>query len=154
MYRQKSEIIKLIQSYHRDVATLYHDIYEKVESKKPRSFILNLYEHEKDRERYLERHRKIAEAINCWLDFPCEKLSDQISECLKHEFGPEYEVTMEDLRKLELHFDDCLIKLYNILAAENALNEMTANIFYYLKKKTMKEQDLVANMAINSENNL
>jgi predicted transcriptional regulator len=115
---------------------------------------LNLYEHEKDRERYLERHRKIAEAINCWLDFPCEKLSDQISECLKHEFGPEYEVTMEDLRKLELHFDDCLIKLYNILAAENALNEMTANIFYYLKKKTMKEQDLVANMAINSENNM
>jgi hypothetical protein len=154
MYRQKSEIIEQIQSYHKEVAGMYHDIYEKVENKDMKSFILDLYEHETERERYLDRHRKIAMAMNCWLDFPCEKLSTQISECLNHNLGPKSEVKMEDLLKLELHFDDCLIKLYNILAAENALSEMAANIFYYMLKKTKKEQDILTNMLYNSKRNM
>lgn len=154
MYRQKSEIIEQIQSYHKQVAHLYHDIYEKVENKDMKAFIFNLYELEKEREKYLERHKKVARAMNCWLDFPCEKLSNQIAECLEHNFGPKSEVTMEDLLKMELHFDDCLIKLYNILASENALTEMTANIFYYMLKKTKKEQDILAGMLFNSKNNM
>jgi hypothetical protein len=154
MYKQKSEIIGQIQSYHNQVAQLYYEIYEKAESKEMKSLVYDLCEHEKDRERYLERHRKIALAMNCWLDFPCEKLSNQISECLEHNFGPKSEVTMEDLLKLELHFDDCLIKIYNILAAENALNEIAVNIFYYMLKKTKKEQDLLANMFFNSGSNM
>jgi hypothetical protein len=154
MYKQKSEIIGQIQSYHKQVAQLYYDIYEKTENNEIKSLIFELYEHEKDREKYLERHKRIAEAMNCWLDFPCEKLSNQINECLEHNFGPKSEVTMEDLLKLELHFDDCLIKIYNILAAENALSETAANIFYYMLKKTTKEQEILANMLYKSKNNM
>jgi len=153
MYRQKSEIIEQIQSYHKQVAGIYLDIYEKVENKDMKAFIFDLYQLEKDREKYLERHKRIARAMNCWLDFPCEKLSNQISECLGHNFGRKSEVTMEDMLKLDLHFDDCLIKLYNILAAENALSEMAANIFYYMLKKTKKEQELLTGMLFNSKNN-
>ncbi len=58
---------------------------------------------------------------------------------------------MEDLLKLELHFDDCLIKLYNILASENELNETVANTFYYMLKKTKKVQDILANILYNSK---
>jgi len=154
MYRQKSEIIEQIQSYHEQVANLYYDIYKKAENKEIKSIIFELYEHEKDREKYLERHKNIAKAMNCWLEFPCEKLSDQINECLEHNIGEKSEVTMEDLLKLELHFDDCLIKIYNILAAENALSETAANIFYYMLKKTTKEQNILADMLYNSKSNL
>jgi hypothetical protein len=154
MYKKKSEIIEQIQSYHKQVAELYYDIYKKVENKEIKPLIFDLYKHEKDRERYLERHIKIARAMNCWLDFPCEKLNNQINECLEHNFGPRSEVTMEDLLKLELHFDDCLIKIYNILAAENELSETVANIFYYMLKKTKKEQDLLADMLYNSKSNM
>jgi hypothetical protein len=77
-----------------------------------------------------------------------------MNECLKLNFGTRSEVTMEDLLKLELHFDDCLIKLYNILAAENELSETVANIFYYMLKKTKKEQDILANMLYNSKSNM
>jgi hypothetical protein len=117
-----------------------------------KSLLFDLYKQEKNREKYLERHKKIARAMNCWLDFPCERLSNQIDECLKLNIGPRTTVTMEDLLKLELHFDDCLIKLYNILAAENELTDTTANIFYYMLKKTRKEQDLLANMFRNTKN--
>ena len=154
MYRQKSEIIEQIQSYHEQVANLYYDIYKKAENKEIKSIIFELYEHEKDREKYLERHKNIAKAMNRWLNFPCEKLTNQINECLEHNIGEKSEVTMEDLLKLELHFDDCLIKIYNILAAENALSETVANIFYYMLKKTKKEQNILADMLYNSKSNL
>lgn len=154
MYRQKSEIIEQIQSYHKQVAQLYYEIFEKTDNKEMKPLVFDLYEHEKEREIYLDRHKKIAQAMNCWLDFPCDRLSKQISECLEHNFGPRSEVTMEDLLKLEMHFDDCLIKLYNILAAENELSETMANIFYYMLKKTKKEKDILANMLFNSKSNM
>lgn len=154
MYKQKSEIIGQIQSYHKQVANLYHDIYEKAANKDIKSLLFELYEHEKDREKYLERHKNIAKAMDCWLDFPCDKLNKQINECLEHNFGEQSEVTMEDLLKLEMHFDDCLIKIYNILASENALSETAANIFYYMLKKTTKEQNILANMLYNSKTSL
>ncbi len=153
MYRQKSEIIEQIQSYHKQVAGLYHDLHKKIENKEMKAFILKFYSMETERAEYLERHKKIALAMNCWLDFPCEKLSNQISECMQHNFGPESEVTMENLLKLGMHFDDCLIKLYNILASENALSEMAGNIFYYMLKKTKREQEKITDMLINSNSN-
>ena len=71
--------------------------------------------------------------------------------CFRNKINPGSEMTMEDLIKIELYFDDCLIKLYNILASENELNETVVNIFYYLLKKTKKEQTLFANMLYNSK---
>lgn len=149
MYKQKSEIIGQIQSYHMQVARLYHDIYEKIENREVKILIYDLYDHEKSRERYLERHKKIAEAMDCWLDFPCEKLSNQISECFEN-INTGSNLSMEEIIRIELHFDDCLIKLYNILACENELSEAVSNIFYYMLKKTTKEKNILAEMLFNS----
>jgi hypothetical protein len=153
MYRQKSEIIGQIQSYHMQVAKLYHNIYEKIDNSEMKKLINDLYEHEMSRERYLERHKKIAEAMNCWLDFPCEKLTNQISECFKN-LNTGSDLSMEELIRIELHFDDCLIKLYNILASENELSEAVLNIFYYMLKKTGREKDILAEMLFKSGNSL
>jgi hypothetical protein len=153
MYRQKSEIIGQIQSYHRQVAQLYSTVYERVEDKKMKSLLREMHKHEKSREQYLERHKRIAEAMNCWLDFPCDKLSDQISECFRV-LDLQERLAMEDLIRIQLHFDDCLIKLYNILASENALSESAATIFYYMLRKTEKEKNMLAGMLYNSRNGL
>jgi hypothetical protein len=153
MLRQKSEIIGQIQSYHMQVAKLYHDIYEKIENREMKILIYDLYDHEKTRERYLERHKRIAEAMNCWLDFPCEKLSNQISECFEN-LNTRSDLSMEELIRIELHFDDCLIKLYNILASENELSEVVSNIFYYMLKKTTREKNILAEMLHNSGSRL
>ncbi|HNS17843.1 MAG TPA: hypothetical protein PKI34_08485 [Bacteroidales bacterium] len=149
MYKPKSEIIGQIQSYHAQVAKLYREIYEKTEDDKMRSLISDLYELEKSREDYLEKHRKIAEAMNCYLDFPCEKLSNQIAECL-NEVHAGCTMAIEDLIKLEIHFDNCLIKLYNILASEDRLSETVTNIFYYMLKKTKKEETTLAGLLCSS----
>jgi hypothetical protein len=147
MYKQKSEIIEQIQSYHKQVAKLYYDIYEKTADNEIKSLIFDLYEHEKNREKYLGKYIKIAEALNCWLDFPCERLSNQIAECFHNiNLGPD--LTIEEILKIELYFDDCLIKLYSILTSENELSESIVNIFYYMLKKTKKEQTILAMYAL------
>ncbi|MCD4832881.1 MAG: hypothetical protein K8R31_03730 [Bacteroidales bacterium] len=152
MYKQKSKIIEQIQSYHKQVAQLYFGLYEKVENEEIKLLIYDLYQHEKFRESYLEKHKKIAKAMNCWLGFPSNKLSNQISECFKNiKTGPD--LSMADLIKIELYFDNCLIKLYNILASENELNETMINIFYYMLKKTKKEETILAKMLNNSKEN-
>lgn len=150
MYRQKSDIISQIQDYHRQVAELYQELYEKAEDREIKSLISDLCERERERVKYLIRHEKIAKAMNCWLDFPCEKLSNQIQECL-NKIIPGSEVTLGDLIEIELHFDDCLIKIYNILSSENELTHTEANTFYYMLKKTRKEKSLFANMLFNSK---
>ncbi len=153
MYKQKSEIIDQIQSYHKQVAKLYYGLYEKIEEKKIRMLVYDLYKHEKNRDKYLEKHKKIAEVLKGWLDFPSDKLSNQISECFKN-LNANSDLTMEELIKLEMYFDDCLIKLYNILASENELSETVANTFYYMLKKTKKEKTILGNMLFNSNHHL
>jgi hypothetical protein len=146
MYRQKSDIIGQIKMYHKQVAELYSERYKKAADDDIKPMILALCNREREREQYLVRHEKIAEAMDCWLDFPCEKLSNQITECLRNNFTGDSELTIGDLIKIELYFDDCLIKIYNILAAENELTQTEANTFYYMLKKTKKEQSLFADM--------
>ena len=153
MYKQKSEIIEQIQSYHKQVANLYYGLYGKIEDKKMKLLVYDLYKHEKNCDKYLEKHKKIAKAMKSCLDFPCDKLSNQISDCFKN-LNTGFDITIEELLKIELYFDDCLIKLYNILAAENELSETVANTFYYMLKKTKKEKILFTNMLYNSKNNL
>ncbi|HOP03934.1 MAG TPA: hypothetical protein PL017_04925 [Tenuifilaceae bacterium] len=112
--------------------------------------VYELYEHEKNREEYLEKHKKIAEVIDCWLEFPCEKLSNQISECFEG-LNTNTTITVKELLKLEVHFDNCLIKIFNILSSQDSMNETATNIFYYMLKKTKKEEEMLANMLLNSE---
>ena len=47
MYKQKSKIIEQIQAYHKQVARLYHEIFEQVEDDEIKSLIFDLYKHEK-----------------------------------------------------------------------------------------------------------
>ncbi len=145
MYKKKCKIIEQIQSYHKQVAKLYYGLYEKIEGKEMKLLVYNLHEYEISRDKYLEKHKKIAEVMEGWLDFPCDKLSNQISDCFK-DINTESDFTMKKIIKLELHFDDCLIKLYNILASENELSETVTNIFYYMLKKTKKEETTLINM--------
>jgi len=153
MYKQKSAIIEQIQSYHNQVAELYKGLYERIEDEKMKSIIHDLYDHEISREKYLEKHKKVATAMNSWLNFSCDKLSDQISECFK-DINTEHDLTMDEIIRIEMYFDNCLIKLYNILSRENELSDTATNIFYYMLKKTKKEETILSNMFYNANANL
>ena len=144
MYKKKSEIIDQIQSYHKQVRELYHKISEKIDNVKIKNLIDSLCNIESERINYLEKRKKVAEALNCWLDFPDEKLNTQITECFKR-INLDSDITVGKLIDIELHFSDCLIKLYGILSSQNELNipkgcEKVSNIFYYMLKDTKEKR--------------
>lgn len=153
MYRKKSDIIKTIQSYHSKVAELYQKICDKELDPETKKIMNELCEHERFRVQYLEKHRKIAEKMDCHLEFPCEELLEQIDQCFIH-VHPEDVMTVSDILHLELHFDECLIKLYAILSSEHALNASLANTFYYMLKKTKKEEDLFSKLLHNGQKDI
>jgi hypothetical protein len=153
MYKRKSDIIRQIQSYHEQAAMLYIEIYDKTGDENIRSMAAELFEMEKSRRDYLEKHKNIAQAMDCFLDFPCDKLSNQVSDCFSN-VKTGTDMTVEELIKLKIYFDNCLIKIYNILSAECQLSESVLNIFYYMLKKTKKEETSFATMLSNSRSNL
>lgn len=148
MYKLKSEIIEQVQSFHQQLSALYLSIYEKVDSEDVKPLVSELYELENSRIEYLERHRLVAKQMDCWLCSPSDRLSQKISDCFK-EIKIELQVSKWDLLKIELHFDQCLIKLYTILASEDALNESLMSIFHYMLKKTKREESDIIEMLTN-----
>ncbi|MFO8087260.1 MAG: hypothetical protein R6T91_05555 [Bacteroidales bacterium] len=143
MYQKKSNIIAKIQSYHNRVAGLYHKMQEKTTDDQLLKMINKMEQREKERAEYLEHHRKVAEVMDSWLESPCNKISGQIEACFE-DFRLCETVEIADVIKTELYFDNCLIKLYNILASKDALNETITNTFYYMLKKTKEEEHRMA----------
>lgn len=151
MYKLKSEIIEQIQYYHKQVCELYLSLYSKAEDTKVKTLLADLCRQEKQREEYLEKHKRRAKAMNFWLLFPTNKISNQISECLK-DINTSPDLSIDDVAGIELHFDNCLLKLYEALSFEEKSYGNVTSIFYYMIKKTKKEdtqlQEKLANLNI------
>jgi hypothetical protein len=113
--------------------------------KKIKSLLPKLIDLERGREKYLEKHYNVAKVMDTWLNFPYKALTEQINCCLE-KLTPGKKYAVDDIIALEMHFDDCLIKLYNILSSEYALNDQMVNIFYYMSKKTRQEKAILTEM--------
>ena len=138
MYKLKSEIIEEIQHYHEQVYELYLGLYCKMKDPKMINLLEKLCHQEKRRKEYLEKHKNIAKAIDCWLAYPPNTISNQISDCLKN-VNIKPNLSVNDIAEIEFHFDNCLIKLYQALSIEENKNCNILNIFHYMIKKTEKE---------------
>jgi len=151
MYKLKSEIIEQIQYFHLQVCELYLSLYSKAKDPEVKTLLADLCRQEKQREEYLEKHKIRAKAMNFWLLFPPNKISNQISECLKN-INTNPDLSIDDVAGIELHFDNCLLKLYEALSFEEKSNGNVTSIFYYMIKKTKKEdtqlQEKLANLNI------
>lgn len=150
MYKLKSEIIEQIQYFHRQVCELYLSLYGKSEDPEVKILLADLSRQEKRREEYLEKHKSRAKVMNTWLVYPPNRISNQISECLKN-IVARSGISVEEVAKIELHFDNCLIKLYEALSSEEETNGNITNIFHYMIKKTKQEDSKLQERSIISK---
>jgi rubrerythrin len=139
MYKLKSEIIGQIQHYHEQVFELYSGLYRKIKDPKVKILLKELCSQEKQREKYLEKHKNIAIVKDCWLAYPPNTMSNQISDCLKNVDTKE-NISLNELAKIELHFDECLYKLYEKLAIEEKSKRSLSNVFSYMMKRTKQHE--------------
>jgi len=140
LYILKSEIIEQIQYFHRLVFELYLNLYGKVENSNVKILLAELCQQEKLRDEYLKKHKKITKAMNSRLTFQPNKLSNYISECFKN-VKTSSNLSVDDIVEIEMHFDDHLIKLFDVLSNEEKNNGNITNIFYYMINK-IKQEDI------------
>lgn len=150
MYKLKSEIIEQIQYFHKQVYELYLSLYEKSEDPEVKILLADLSRQEKRRDEYLEKHKNRAKIMNTWLMYPPNKISNHISECFKN-IDTRSNLSVDDVAKIELYFDNCLIKLYETLSSEEETNGNITNIFHYIIKKTKQEDSKLQERSINSK---
>ncbi|HUX56423.1 MAG TPA: hypothetical protein VMV77_05585 [Bacteroidales bacterium] len=149
MYKQKSEIIEQIQSFHSKVRKLYHTLYEKEADDNVKILLHDLCLHEKQREEYLEKHRKIAKVMDYCVLYPTNRISNKISECFKH-LNTRSPLSVYDVAQIESHFDNCLVKFYEILSGEETRCGNIMNTFHYMIKKTHQDETKLDEMLTNS----
>jgi hypothetical protein len=149
MYKLKSELIGQIQSFHYKVGELYHSLYEKEADNNVRILLNDLCQHEKSRNEYLDKHRKIAQAMDCWILYPANRISNQISECFK-DLSTRSPMTVYDVAQIESHFDNCLADFYETLSGEETRCGNITNIFHYMIKKNQRDEMKLFEMLSNS----
>ena len=140
MYKLKSEIIEQIQNYHKKVYELYLGLWHKIKDPNGKILLKELWRQEKWRYEYLEKQKNIAKAMDCWLTYPTNTISNQLSDCLKN-VNTRPDLSLDDLAEIEFHFDDCLIKFFKVLSNEEKNNGNITNIFHYMINK-IKQEDI------------
>jgi len=88
---------------------------------------------EKLREEYLGKHKESAKAMNNWLRYSTNKISNYIFECFKN-IKVKTEISLDDVTKIEFHFNNCLVKLNKILSIEEKQWEYYKQFFLYDEK--------------------
>lgn len=148
MYKQESEILEQIRSFHKRLSKFYNSLKEKAENQKVIMLLDYLSRHEKLREEFLVRYIEIApeNVMKRWFQKPSGNLSNHISNCFESIKTPLY-YSLDDVIEMAFHFDDCLIKVYESLAMEEEDEHLTS-IFYSLMKKT-KQQEMNLSRDIN-----
>ncbi len=141
MYKQKSELFEQIRTFHKQVSEFYSGLIEKAENQRVEMLLNYLIRYEKLREEFLIKYEEVApsKVMNSWVRKPSNKLSNYICGCFKNiENLSSYSV--DDIVEMELHFDNCLVELYEELAVEEATKGNDTNIFYCLMKKTKQQE--------------
>ena len=141
MYKQKSEIFKQVKSFHKHLSEFYSSLIDKAENQRVEILLNYLSRYEKLREEFLIDYEDIApgKVMNSWVRESSNKLSGYICECFKNTKNLS-SYSVDDIVKIELHFDNCLVKLYETLAVEEGTNGNDTNIFYCLMKKTKQQE--------------
>ena len=141
MYSQEIEIIEQISAFHKHLNEFYDSLKEKTKDPKAKLLLDYLSHHEKLREDYLIKYKEFApnRELKSWIRRPSKNLTNQISECSKKiESLSSYSV--DDIVKIALHFDDCLVKLYEKLAIEEKTKRSHTNVFFYMMKRTKQHE--------------
>ena len=149
MYKQENEIFEQIRSFHKRLSELYSNLTEKAENQRVKMLLDYLSRHEKLREEFIIKYEKIApeKEMNRWIRKPSDNLSNQICKCFEN-MKSLSSYSFEEIVNIALHFDNCLVKLYEILASEEETSVNDPNIFYYMLKKT-KQQEMNLSRDVN-----
>jgi hypothetical protein len=140
MFKKVSDIIELIENYHRNLSEYFATIEIKVVDERVILLLEYLSREEAFMAEYLEKYRKATpnRIMNSWVKYVPWLPTDIFCECRQN-------LTMHnppdnyDVLEAVLHFDECLINFYTTLVQE-IQNERVGEIFSNLLRVTKKHE--------------
>jgi hypothetical protein len=140
MFKKVSDIIELIERYHKGLSGYFILLKTKTEDQRVDLLLEYLGKSEAFMAEYLEKYRKATpnRIMNSWVKYVPWLPADIFCECRENLY---LQPPLDTFNVLDaaLHFDDCLISFYNTLVSE-IQDERVAEIFSNLLRVTKKHE--------------
>ncbi len=144
-YGQAKEIVNAAQEFHRRASTFYQQLADKAEGTRVKMLLDYLVRHEAHLERALANYKDEikSKALDAWYQYAQE-------QCLMQPFDvSQYpkEMTVEDIMKIGLDIDRCLVASYKGMV-EAATTPEVREIFESLLLMEKQQKHKLARIAL------
>ena len=140
MFKKVSEIIELIEKYHKGLSDYFLLLKTKTEDQRVHLLLDYLGRSEAFMAEYIEKYRKAApkRIMHSWVKYVPWLPTDIYCECRKNVML-QPPLSTNNVVDAAIHFDDCLISFYTTLVQE-IQNERAGEIFSNLLRVTKKHE--------------
>ena len=120
-FEQTRDILNHARDFHRQVSEFYKRLSDKAEKQRVKMLLDYMSRHESNLERSMAKYQEATskEVLDTWFQYTHDE--DTLALCRDTEFKPD--MTVEEVVRVALRLDDCLIKLYREMAARTDCNE-------------------------------
>jgi len=139
---QAKDVLKHCQAFHRKVSEYYQQLKDQVASERVKMLLEYLSRHEKHLAKTLGRYEKEASSklLQTWLQFVDEHILKIFDEV---EVKPD--MTVEDVIKVGLQFDDALLKCFRNVVDNAETEEVRAAFQNLIEMEEQEKHQLVRN---------
>ncbi len=144
-YKKTGDIIDRAREFHGKLADLFHTFSESAEKETVRMLLDYLGRHERHLELSLAQYEESAskQILETWFKYEPERATARCIDGVK--FSPS--MSIEEVTKMVLQLDDCLINLYRE-AAHNAQSQEVREVFRSLLEMEREEEIQVMRRAV------
>jgi len=140
MFKRVSEIIEIIEQYHKGLSEYFIFLKAKSDDERVQLLLEFLGKSEAFLAEYLEKYRKTSPGrlMNSWVKYVPWLPTDIYCECRK-DLNLQPPLVIYNVLDAALQFDDCLVNYYTTLVQE-IQDEQVAEIFSNLLRVTKKHE--------------
>jgi rubrerythrin len=131
------DILEYLKDFHRQISAFYSRLSNEAEKERMKMLLDYMSRHEQHMAEYLTDYEQEAakKVLNTWFKY---NVSHDARQCIENvKIAPE--MSLEEVIRISLEFDRCLVGLYRELA-DQAVSQDVKNLFLDLLEMEKKEE--------------
>ena len=139
-FKQTKDVLDYVRKFHGQLSEYYDSMSQIAEKERVKMLLDYLSRHEKHIEASVAEFEKDASKniLNTWFQFMPKNFPPDCFE--KNGLKPN--MSVDEVITVALHFDDCLVELYKVMAKEAEISEVKDLFTTLLKMEQQEERTL------------
>lgn len=144
-FKQTKDVLDYVRTFHSQLSKYYESLSQIAEKERVKMLLDYLSRHEKHLAENLAEYENDAakKILNTWFRFIPKNIPPDCFE--NNKLKPN--ISVDDVISIALHFDDCLIELYKVMAEEAEIEELK-DLFNNLLEMEKQEEKILARDAL------